>query len=144
MDHSDKVGRYVLREMGSVAHLHKKNLEKAGFVVLKSPSIPSILIETGFISNPGEEKKLKTAAYRRKLAQAIGRGVVTYFNQYPPPDSYVAKRQQYKNIKQHTVARGDTLSKIANRYQVSMVSLMSANALSRADVIRTGQKIRIP
>jgi len=78
-----KVGRMVLAEMGGINRLHKAQVEQAGFAVLKAPDIPSILIETAFISNPDEERKLRDAAYQNKLAEAIADGIRGYFKKNP-------------------------------------------------------------
>ena len=79
-----KLGREVLSEIGDINHLHKSDVEQAGFAVLKSPDIPSILVETAFISNPDEEKKLKNVAYQDKLAEAMLAGIKRYFANNPP------------------------------------------------------------
>jgi len=79
-----KLGKYLLGELGSVNTLHKNNVEQAGFAVLKAPDIPSALIETAFISNPDEERRLNDDAYQDKLADAIVRGVRQYFIKHPP------------------------------------------------------------
>lgn len=78
-----KIGRYVLSELGEVNRLHKPQVEQAGFAVLKAPDIPSILIETAFISNPEEERKLSDAGYQSKMADAIAEGIRTYFSKNP-------------------------------------------------------------
>lgn len=78
-----KLGRYVLSELGEVNRLHKPQVEQAGFAVLKAPDIPSILVETAFISNPEEERKLRDPAYQEKMADAIADGVRTYFRKNP-------------------------------------------------------------
>jgi N-acetylmuramoyl-L-alanine amidase len=80
---SMKVAKYVLREMGEVNTLHRGFVEQAGFAVLKSPDIPSILVETAFISNPEEEIRLGDDDYREKLADAILAGIKRYFSQNP-------------------------------------------------------------
>jgi N-acetylmuramoyl-L-alanine amidase len=85
-----EVGKEVLKEMGGTARLHKKQVEQAGFLVLKSPDVPSILIETGFISNPKEEKLLASSSYRQKMARSIFKGIKDYFYAKPPASSYVA------------------------------------------------------
>ena len=144
MEHSIKVGSMVLREMGGVTHLHKKHLEQAGFAVLKSPDIPSILVETGFISNPAEERNLKSKDHQVKLSRAIGRGIITYFDQHPPPGTYFAARKQERDAQQHRIARGETLSEIAQRYSVDIAALMQYNQLKTTDMIREGQVLRIP
>ncbi|MBK7417131.1 MAG: N-acetylmuramoyl-L-alanine amidase [Dechloromonas sp.] len=79
-----KVGKYLLGELGGVNTLHKNNVEQASFAVLKAPDIPSALIETAFISNPDEERRLNDDAYQDKLAEAIVRGVRQYFIKHPP------------------------------------------------------------
>jgi N-acetylmuramoyl-L-alanine amidase len=79
-----KLGRAVLTELSDVNALHKGSVEQAGFAVLKAPDIPSILVETAFISNPEEEKRLKDAAYQDKIAAAILGGVKRYLAQNPP------------------------------------------------------------
>ncbi len=144
MEHSIKVGSMVLREMGGVTHLHKKRLEQAGFAVLKSPDIPSILVETGFISNPTEERNLRSKNHQVKLSRAIGRGIIGYFDQHPPPGTYFAARKQQRDAQQHRIARGETLSEIAQRYRVDLAALMQYNRLTTSDVIREGQVLRIP
>ena len=73
----------VLAELGGFSRLHKSRVEQAGFAVLKAPDIPSILIETAFISNPDEEKKLRDPDYQDKLAEAIADGIRAYFNKNP-------------------------------------------------------------
>lgn len=81
---SIKMGQQVLRQLGQVTTLHNQRVEQAGFLVLKSPDIPSILIETGFISNPQEEKRLVSAVYQEQLSQSIFNGIRQYFHEYPP------------------------------------------------------------
>jgi N-acetylmuramoyl-L-alanine amidase len=79
-----KLGKAVLTEMGEINTLHKQAVEQAGFAVLKAPDVPSILVETAFISNPEEEKRLKDSAYQDKLASAILGGIKRYLAQNPP------------------------------------------------------------
>ncbi len=79
-----KLGKYLLGELGSINTLHKHQVEQAGFAVLKAPDIPSALIETAFISNPEEERRLNDDAYQDKLADAIVRGIRQYFIKHPP------------------------------------------------------------
>ena len=144
LDSSLKLGNRVIRSMGSVAHLHKKKVEQAGFAVLKSPDIPSILIETGFISNPGEARQLANRAYQRKLAGAILNGMLDHYNENPPPGTLLAARiKERATPVEYVIARGDTLSGIAQRYRVSVGNLKRLNGLS-GNIIRTGQRIVIP
>jgi N-acetylmuramoyl-L-alanine amidase len=81
---SIKLGRAVLDELGDINELHKPRVEQAGFAVLKAPDIPSILVETAFISNPQEEKKLRQPRYQEQMAQAILAGIKRYFAANPP------------------------------------------------------------
>jgi len=140
-----EVGAEVLKEMGRVTKLHKKQVEQAGFAVLKSPDVPSILVETGFISNPDEAKKLNTFAHRKKLAKAIFGGIQTYFHETPPAGSYVAwkKYGDANSIVQHTISSGDTLTAIAVRYKVSVSQIKAVNGLTSTD-IKIGQILKIP
>ena len=141
------VGQKVLSNMGRITHLHKRRVEQAGFMVLKSPDIPSILVETGFISNPNEAKKLATAAHQQALARSITAGVKQFFHENPPPGTYIAWLRDSGAVpmgpREHVVVRGDTLALIAQRYQVSLASLRSANNL-KSDVIKLGQTLQIP
>jgi N-acetylmuramoyl-L-alanine amidase len=83
-DHSQKLAGAVLSELGQINTLHKANVERAGFAVLKAPDIPSILVETAFISNPQEERRLADEAYQDKIARAILAGIKRYFAKFPP------------------------------------------------------------
>jgi N-acetylmuramoyl-L-alanine amidase len=78
-----KLGKFVLKNIGEVNTLHKGSVEQAGFAVLKSPDIPSILVETAFISNPEEERRLNDDAYRAKLVESIVNGIKKYFATNP-------------------------------------------------------------
>lgn len=78
------LGSSLLREMGNVGRLHKPRVEQAGFAVLKAPDIPSVLVETAFISNPDEEEKLRSEAYQQKMTDALMRGILNYFSRNPP------------------------------------------------------------
>ena len=142
LDTSLKLGDTVLRKVDSVARLHKKNVEQAGFAVLKSPDIPSILVETGFISNPAESKKLATSSYQKKMARAIHRGIKDWFLAHPPSGTLIAWQKQ-QDGRRYTIARGDTLSGIAHRFSVSLSDLKSYNSISGSK-IRVGQKLTIP
>ena len=79
-----KLGSALLGEIGNMARLHKPRVEQAGFAVLKAPDIPSVLVETAFISNPEEEAKLRSSAYQEQLADALMRGISRYFARNPP------------------------------------------------------------
>ena len=142
MSTSLDAGKLVLKQMGSVARLHKKKVEQAGFLVLKSPDIPSLLIETGFISNPNEARKLASADYQQRMAKAIYNGLDQYYSEHPPEGTLLAKVMSNEPLR-YIVARGDTLSEIAAQYKVSMSKIMRYNKMS-SSVIRVGQEIAIP
>jgi len=147
LNSSLQVGHHVLNSMGGIAHLHKRHVEQAGFMVLKSPDVPSILVETGFISNPEEARKLATVAYRKQMASSVFKGIRQYFYQHPPAGTYIAAQVQSGSVKdferQHTVVSGDSLSGIATRYSVSSQRLMQYNNLRDTNV-RIGQTLKIP
>jgi N-acetylmuramoyl-L-alanine amidase len=132
------LGGRVIRELGKVGKVHRSRVEQAGFVVLKSLGIPSVLVETGFISNRREERKLKNRHYQQKLAGAILNGVKSYFVDHAPPGTYLAARGL-----RHAVKAGETLSAIAQQYRVSLVTLRNVNHLS-SDLLNVGQVLRIP
>ena len=139
------VGSKVIRELAGLGKVHRRTVQQAGFLVLKSPDMPSILVETAFISNPSEEKKLRDKRHQQRLADAILAGVRNYFYTNPPPDTRIAmemRRVPAKKVR-HVIARGDTLSEIAERYNVSTAAIRAANKLSN-DRIRVGQTLSIP
>jgi N-acetylmuramoyl-L-alanine amidase len=141
------VGQKVLSNIGRVTPLHKQRVEQAGFMVLKSPDIPSILVETGFISNANEANKLATASHQQALARSISSGVRQFFQQNPPPGTYIAWLRDSGKIAQgprdHRVSPGETLAMLAVRYQVSAATLRSANNL-KTDELKVGQTLTIP
>lgn len=147
LNSSLQVGHHVLNSMGSIAHLHKRHVEQAGFMVLKSPDVPSILVETGFISNPDESRKLATPAYRQQMAQSVFKGIRQYFYQHPPAGTYVAAMLESGGLKdferQHTVSPGDSLSAIATRYGVTSQQIMTHNKMN-STVVKVGQVLKIP
>jgi len=139
MEASSDVAHRVLRQLRHVGSVHYRRVQQAGFVVLKSPDIPSLLVETAFISNPAEERKLRDPQHQEKLAQAIMEGVRGYFGAYPPPGTRLATLAE----RHHVIVRGDTLSGIAQEYRVSPRSLRDANGLT-SDQIQVGQVLLIP
>ncbi len=140
-----EIGDSVLGNLKKVNKLHKKTVEQAAFAVLKSPEIPSLLIETGYISNPAEARKLATRSHQARLANAIFKGVKNSMQSRPPDGSYLAWVKQGKSdeAKTHVIERGDTLSEIAERYRVPFRKLKDFNGL-RNDTIRLGQTLKIP
>ena len=126
----------ILKGLRTVGRVHKRNVQSAPFAVLKSPDIPSILIETAFISNPIEEKKLTNSKHRKKMSNAILIGLKGYFRDFAPEDSLLSSRK-------HTIERGETLSTIARLYRISPNILRKYNSL-KGDLVRAGQTIIIP
>ncbi|MGB7931039.1 MAG: N-acetylmuramoyl-L-alanine amidase [Gammaproteobacteria bacterium] len=126
----------MLGELQRLGKAHKSTVQQAGFVVLKSPDIPSVLVETAFISNPTEERKLRDSRHQEALATAMLRGINTYFANHPPPGTRLAARK-------YIIQRGDTLGDIAQQYQVSLTTLKDFNDL-KSDQLRVGQTLRIP
>lgn len=165
--HSQRVGYdvavKVLQQLRGVTPLHKRLPEHASLGVLRSPDIPSLLVETGFISNAAEERLLGSSAYQQKIAQSIYKGLRNYFLAHPlqsipkeenrplsnAPEISVASNPasgtvQYTGATQrHTVTRGETLSGIAAKYGVSMGTMRDLNNLKR-DVVWVGQRLKVP
>lgn len=139
------IGASVIRELAKMGPVHRRKVQQAGFLVLKSPDVPSILVETAYISNPSEEKKLRNPAHQGKLADAILAGIRAHFYANPPPETQLAIDLSRKPTRQvnHVIASGDTLSEIAARYAVSMAAIRAANNMSGNNV-RIGQTLRIP
>lgn len=130
---------HVIKELKKVTKLHKKRPERLSLAVLKSADIPSVLIETGFISNHQEEKRLNNARHQQKLAKAISLAVDKYFSRNPPAGTLIAATR----VREHKVSRGESLSVVAQRYKVSVRELKSANNL-KSNVVRIGQTLKIP
>ncbi len=130
---------HVVKQLGKVTKLHKKKPERLSLAVLKSSDIPSVLIETGFISNPQEEKRLNNSRHQQKLAKAIYIAVDDYFSRNPPDGTLIAATR----VREHKVSRGESLSVVAQRYKVSIRELKSANNL-KSNVVKIGQTLKIP
>lgn len=130
----------LLEELNRVGQVRRARVEKAGFAVLKSPDIPSVLVETAFISNPSEERKLRSAAHQAKLAEAMLDGIRDYFRDNAPPGTVLAQRRQRNR---YVIRRGDTLSEIASSHRISVRELRRANDLPN-DRLRVGQVLLIP
>ena len=144
-DYSFKAGQAIVKRLGSVTPLHKKTVEHAAFAVLKTPDIPSVLVETGFISNPKEARRLASSSHQAKLAAAIVAGTLDFFNVYAPEGTLVnwynkgGKRLAHN----YTIQPGDTLSQLAQQFSVPLNDLRRYNGLS-SDKIRVGQELKIP
>ena len=136
-----EIGSEVLHELKKVTSLHKGRVEQAAFVVLKSPDIPSLLIETGFVSNKNELANLVSPVFQKKLASSIANGVTQYFNRRPVRGS-ILEASLHGGVK-HVVQSGDTLSRIANKYRVSLSQLKKSNHLE-SERLLVGQVLLIP
>ncbi len=139
------VGAKVSQHLSKVAKMHTKTVRQKELLVLTSADMPSILVETGFISNVSEEKKLRDKGHQGRLANAILAGIRSYYYTNPPPDTQIAmdlRRTPTKQVR-HVISRGDTISEIAERYNVSPAAIRRANKLS-TDNIRIGQTLNIP
>ncbi|HET6546480.1 MAG TPA: N-acetylmuramoyl-L-alanine amidase [Rhodanobacteraceae bacterium] len=163
MEASNAVAGRVLAALRRLGPTHRGYVEHANFVVLRSPDVPSILVETAFITNPAEEKRLKSPRQREQIAEAVLGGVRNYFENTPPPGSWFAARARRPGEGQvvasaartpstgfagdlrdlHKVARGETLSGIAQQYGVSLGTLRAANRLTD-DGLRAGDILQIP
>ncbi len=132
------IGSEILKQIKTVNRIHKKKVQQAGFAVLKAPNIPSVLIETAFISNPREEKKLRNSSHQQKVAKAITRGVNKYFARKAPPGTWLASSEG-----EYAVCNGDNVASIANDYNVNEKDLRARNALY-ADNLLAGQVLKIP
>ncbi|KHS83293.1 MULTISPECIES: N-acetylmuramoyl-L-alanine amidase AmiB [Pectobacterium] len=165
--HSQRVGydvaTKVLRELQRVGGLHKRLPEHASLGVLRSPDIPSLLVETGFITNVSEERLLGSNDYQEKIANAIYQGLRSYFQTHPiqslpkqesrPLQSAASDRstsggnvtaaKASAGSTRHTVARGETLSSIARRYGVSLAAMRDVNKLNK-DIVWVGQRLNMP
>jgi N-acetylmuramoyl-L-alanine amidase len=138
-------GQRLIRRMSAVTPMRRREVQQAPFLVLKSPDIPSLLVETAYISNPREEASLRSAKYQAALAVALRQGIVDYFAANPPEGSYFAMNPvtEQPELVKHVIARGETLSGIAERYRVSSASIRRTNSL-RSDALRVGQVLTIP
>ena len=137
LNHSRALASEILRSLRAQAK--KKQVESAGFVVLKSANIPSILIELGYLSNRAEEIKLKTSLHRKKMSRLILKGIKKYFYRYATSDLLLAQT----SVKNYRVQKGDTLSHIALRFGVDTQKIKTMSKL-RSNTIRVGQILRIP
>jgi N-acetylmuramoyl-L-alanine amidase len=128
IEHSGIAADKVLRKLSALGDVHHASIQQAGFVVLKAPDIPSMLVETAFISNPAEEKRLRSKAYQNKLADSLIGGILDYFNAYPPPGTRFARRpgeaRDGDDDRQSSLnTSGDSLSQIARGYNLDVAAL---------------------
>ena len=144
MKASKEAAGIILNELSKVGSIRKKKVQEAGFAVLKSPDVPSVLIETTYISNPNEEARLNSRNYQDKLARAIFEGTRQYFFINPPKNTILANRiKSGSRVISYRVKRGDTLSEIAELYGIRLSTLKSFNGIS-GNMIRINQTLQIP
>ena len=138
-------GNHIIRQLERVTRMRKTRVQQAPFIVLTSPDIPSILVETAYITNPHGEHFLNNDDDQSRIAAALTAGIVDYFRQNAPPDSFLASNPPPKldAPRRHVIRRGETLSGIAQRYRVSLRSLRRSNDL-HGDVIHSGEVLMIP
>lgn len=156
---SVNLGGRVLVELAKLGRLHSKRVEQANFSVLRSPDVPSILIEAGFITNPNEESKLRSSRHQAKFANAVYKAIKNYYEQTPyanqgrygsPEIAANSRAQQTRSsvqsttrIGRHKVRRGDTLSTIAQRYNTSLRELKRLNNIKH-NTAMLGVNLKVP
>jgi N-acetylmuramoyl-L-alanine amidase len=144
MQDSQGLAQDILAELRGVGPVHMHRVAQAGFAVLKSPDIPSVLVETAFISNPSEEKKLRTPAFQQKLAGSLFRGIKRHLARSPVPVPLpVQAAIPGGPAREHVVRQGDTLTSIARQYNIHVDALRFINDLWDAD-LPVGLRLRIP
>jgi N-acetylmuramoyl-L-alanine amidase len=131
--------RHIIDEMSAITEMHKTKPQAASLAVLKSPDKPSLLVETGFISNPDEERLLTSNAHQQKMARALYNGIRRYFVSNPIDNTYLANQNSFT----YTVKSGDSLSVLAQRYNTTVKAIKAENSL-RSNVLKIGQKLTIP
>lgn len=139
MDESYAIGGDILSRLKRVTNVHRDELILASLAVLKSPDFPSLMVETGFVSNPKDEKRLYNHRHRIKLANAIYGAINNYFKRNPPSGSLYANNKS----RIHKVVSGESLSVLAQRYSTSVARLKKHNSL-RSNTLRVGQVLNIP
>ena len=157
LESSVEVGKSLLREISMVSKLHPRAMHRnssefrvtdSRYVVLKSTHVPSLLIETGFLSNPQDAALLAKPAHRQRVGRAIAQGILSYFCENPPWHTDLSTGQVQCNLDkigaEYAVRDGDTLSEIALEYGVTVTMLRAANNLLDSEFIYTGQLLKIP
>lgn len=139
LEASHALATRLISEMHRVGKVRKAQVERANFAVLRSPDVPSVLVEAAFISNPSEERILRTEAFQNSLADALLTGLRAYFATHAPPGTLIAEGRQDR----HIIRSGETLSVIADRYRLSVADLRAVNDL-QTDRIYAGQILQIP
>lgn len=147
LDRSLELAKSTLSELSRVSNPLRSKVESAGFVVLKAPDIPSVLVETAFISNPQEESRLRTPRYQQQLADAMFTGVRKFQIAHAPETVRGGGRKRVQQAvagsRNYVVRSGDSLSQIADKHGVSVSTIKAVNRL-KSSRIRVGQKLKIP
>ncbi len=142
MEASLRAADKVLSRLKKVGDVHKSSVQQAGFVVLKAPDVPSMLVELAFISNDEEEERLRSAQNQQQFARALMSGIRDHFKTYRTPGNRAARTSE-REARKHVISRGETLSGIADQYAVGLSELRRINNLAD-DQVRTGQTLAIP
>ena len=144
MEQSLIAGTSILDSLAGITRIRKKRVQHASLQVLNSPDIPSILIETGYLTNPEEAQRLSNRNFQERMALAIADGVANYFYEAPPDGTLVAWHKENGVIpKSLRVKRGDTLSEIAEQFGLTVTELKSINGL-QGSTIQIGQVLELP
>jgi len=144
MEQSLMAGTSILDSLAGVTRIRKTKVQQASLQVLNSPDIPSILIETGYLTNPEEARRLSNRNFQERMALAIADGVANYFYEAPPDGTLVAWQEANGVIpSSYTVRRGDTLSEIAEQFSLTATELKAINGL-QSNTIQIGQVLELP
>ncbi|HFD12427.1 MAG TPA: AMIN domain-containing protein [Crenotrichaceae bacterium] len=135
LEASDTVASHIFTHLKKTGPVLREKVQKKPYMVLKSPDIPSVLVETAFISNPDEESKLRSAGFQRRIARSIYRGITDYFSSRQSKPIQMAARS-------HKISPGETLSGIAQQYGVSMQRIREVNHIS-GNNIQAGKILKI-
>ncbi len=133
------VGEAVLGELEAIARLHSRRVEQAEFAVLKSPDVPSILVESGYLSNAVEARRLASADYQKRLAAALARGVRKWLERNPPPGTYLAAEREARATTAHVIRRGEILPGGAARLTIPAAEPAPRNTLAGERLVAGGK-----
>ena len=137
MNRSELLAESILESMNKKGLPPTRSLKQRGWAVLRTFETPSVLVETGFISNSSDAKILKSESGRERIAEAVANGIVSYFTEFPPP------RGRHDPVVVHKVRRGESLWKISRQYNTSIASIRRANNMGSSSMLRPGQELII-
>ena len=139
-----EAGNKIISSLSNVTRMRRNKVEQANFVVLRSADIPSLLVESGYITNPTDASNLDSKNWRQRFSSAIVNGITAYFYDTPPRGTYISWYKDNGGAPaSYIVSRGDTLSEIADRFNVRLPSIKQANNMD-SNTIHVGQKLVIP